>query len=155
MNNPIRNGWLVPGEDARLSYVPGRTEAGSDGAREGARDRALSGLAGSSVADRFRAWTGRSGRRYVFSVFPVGGGSGDLDRLPLADDAVAMGVQRSGSGTRTVLWVAGIGVCPAAFLGGDRVRALRALGRCELHLHLLAAGRDERQAVIDDLAVTR
>lgn len=148
MDNPIRNSRIIVDADARLSYVPERADGGSDESR----DKALLGLAGSSVADRFRAWTGRSGRRYVFSVFPVGA-SGDLDRLPLADDAVAMGVQRSDGGTRTVLWVAGVGGCPASFLDSNRVRALRALERCELHFHLLAADRDERQAVIADLAV--
>lgn len=148
MNNLIRNGELTFRGDARLSYVPEHSKAG-----EHARDRPLSGLAGSSLADRFRAWTGRSGRRYVFSVFSIESASNDLDRLPLAEEAVAMGVLLSGSGTRTVLWVAGTGACPASFVKDGRVRALHAVGRCELHLHLLAGNRDERRAVLDDLAV--
>ena len=145
MNNLIRNGWTTFRGDASLSYAPGASEI--------VRDHALSGLVGSSVADRFRAWTGRSGRRYVFSVFPIVGPPADLDHLPLVDESVALGVQRSGSGTRTVLWAAGTGDCPVTFLESDRMRALHALGRCELHLHLLAGSRDERRTVLADLAV--
>lgn len=117
--------------------------------RTGERDAPLAGLSGSTLVERFRTWRGRSGRRYVFSVFQLHEG---LDRVPVGADAVVAAVIRTADGTRRLLWVDETGDDPHAFLRMERVRALAERADGELHLHLLAAAPAERRAVLDDLA---
>lgn len=117
--------------------------------RTGERDAPLSGLSGSTLAERFRTWRGRSGRRYVFSVFRLEDG---LDRVPVGAGAVAVAVVRRADGTRRLLWVDETGDDPHAFLRTARVRALAERADGELHLHLLAATPAARRVVLDDLA---
>ena len=106
------------------------------------------GLSSSILSDRFRAWRGRSGRRYVFSVFRVEAG---LDHLPLEAEAVVIAVLRNPDGTRHRLWVDETGRDPHRFFRSDRIRSLAARPNAELHLHLLADTDLERQAAVGDL----
>ncbi len=134
-----------------ICVAEGSTRAGwssrsvGNGARpvgSGRADQPLTGLSGSALADRFRTWRGRSGRRYVFSVFRAGEG---FDHLPTGEGAVVIAAVRQADGTRRKLWVAEV--------GRDAARIERFLARpgCELHLHLLAATPAERRAVAADL----
>jgi hypothetical protein len=79
------------------------------------------------------AWRGRSGRRYVCSVYPASAVS-DLD---LVGDAAALvlAVARNAAGSAALL---AIGSVPA--------------GATELHVHRLAETADERAAAVGDLA---
>ena len=117
----------------------------------GAHDQALAGLAGSSVADRFRAWRGASGRRYVFSVFRLDRG-GVSEAFPDVESAVVIAAQRGDGAERRLLWVRQTGPDARAFLIGSDVAALAARGGCELHLHFLAGSPAERDAIVADLA---
>lgn len=110
-------------------------------------DTLLPGLAGTSVAERFRAWTGVSGRRYVFSVFSLDEGAS----LPSDGGAVVIAVDRQPDGKRVPLWIDDTGSYPQDFFRSERIGRLAATGRCELHLHLLAIDAAERQAVLIDL----
>jgi hypothetical protein len=105
-------------------------------------------LAGSSAADRFRAWTGRSGRRYVFSVYRIEAG---LDRIPTEAAAVVIAVERVGGGARRLLWADHTGGCAKTFMRGERVTALLRQAGFEIHLHLLAADEAERRSIVSDL----
>lgn len=126
----------------------GRLAAGPARAGLGGHDQPLAGLAGSRLEGRFRAWRGRSGRRYTFSVFPLGCG---LDHLPVDGDAVVIAVARQADGTRRKLWVEATGRDPNDLFRSARLRALAARPDCELHLHLLAATPADRRALVDDL----
>ena len=130
-----RTGWSERARVAAATAAPSRG------------DQPLTGLSGSGLADRFRAWQGRSGRRYVFSVFRMGCG---LDELPLEAGAVVVAAVRQADGTRRKLWVAEIGR-DLDELGAARLDRLAARPDCELHLHLLASTPAERRAVADDL----
>ena len=105
----------------------------------------LKALAKSALTARFCSWRGRSGKRYVFSVY-------EPARCPAFCDAVLLAVTREPSGRRRVVAALDTGAFPEPVLGaakgahGAHVRAL------EFHLHLLAADRSEREAVRADLA---
>jgi hypothetical protein len=83
------------------------------------------------LAERFHAWRGRSGRRYVVSVYPAGS-------APDYPDAVVLHVVRRG-GRRQIasLGLASRGAVPP--------------GVDEIHLHLLAQDDGARAGVIADL----
>lgn len=123
------------------------TAEGDDAGRGAGRETLLPGLAGTSMAERFRAWTGASERRYVFSVFPLDDGGS----LPGDGPAVVIAVDRRPDGKRVPLWIEDTGSRPQDFFGSERIGLLAAKGRCELHLHFLAADAAERQAVVTDL----
>lgn len=115
-------------------------------------DHALAGLAGTSVADRFRAWRGASGRRYVFSVFRLDGETMGSGSLPDVESAVVIAAERRGGADRRLLWVRQTGDDASGFLAGLDMGALVDRGDCELHLHFLAGGSAERDAIVADLA---
>ncbi|MEE8630221.1 MULTISPECIES: hypothetical protein [Methylobacterium] len=85
----------------------------------------------SGASGDLTAWRGRSGRRYVCSVYPASA-AGDL-----AGDAAALvlAVARNVAGTAALL---AIGSVPA--------------GATELHVHRLAETADDRAAAVADLA---
>lgn len=95
---------------------------------------------------RLTSWRGHSGRRYVVGVHPLAGPD-------VADvtEAVMIAVHRDPDGKAAVL--------DATTPGRDisrrtRLRwlsTMRARGATEMHVHLLAAGDDERAAVAADL----
>ena len=122
--------------------------------REGCPDdRALVGLAGSSSARRFRAWRGGSGRRYVFSVFPMGAGVAALDGVPLDQEGAVIAAVRAMDGALHPLWIDLAGGPEHAWRTMEPYRVLAGRRDCELHVHLLADGRTARRSVVDDLRV--
>ena len=113
-------------------------------------DTPLAGLAGSDLAGRFRHWRGLSGRRYLFSVFPLGARPA-LDRLPRYEQAVILAVRRDQDGTRTILLAADTGPMPDVLFGGHGLHDAIASGANEIHMHLLADDGRARLAIVDDL----
>ena len=105
---------------------------------------ALAALAGTSIASRFCSWFGRSGRRYVFSVYPAAD-------CPAFRDAILLAAVHDMAGQRRALLVRETGAFPEPVVARAQ-RELRAYGSgAELHLHLLAASPAERAAALADL----
>lgn len=114
----------------------------------------LESLAGGSLAARFHAWHGRSGQRYICSVFPVRAEASDAG-LPDYADAVVIAVATDGDGVRHIvsLCQCELGANPYArecFL----IEALAA-GAMEWHIYLLATDMMQRHVVLNDLEATR
>ncbi len=104
------------------------------------RGEALNSLAGSKgLRDRFYAWRGKSGRRYVCSVF----GCGEEGFIADVTSGAIIGVMRDDAVTRPVC------VIPAGQSGSSQ--SLRALGRehgvAEWHVHFSG----EMDEVVSDL----
>lgn len=108
-------------------------------------------LAGGALAARFHAWKGRSGERYICSVFPVQPHD-ERGGLPEFDEAVVIGVSRDASGRRRMLGVfeSGGGKDPMIADVSGLFTSLKAFA-CEWHIHLLAQNPGDRQRVIEDL----
>lgn len=111
----------------------------------------LAGLAGSDLSRRFRRWCGASGRRHLFSVFPIVEPCPG-DEVPRFADAVVLAVGRDTSGTARILAMDETGPLPDLFYDSARFRAAVAAGADEIHVHLLAGGAAERSALMRDLA---
>jgi len=108
------------------------------------RDETLHVASGGDLLP-LRAWRGRSGRRYVVSVYPL---TAMWQEAHL--DAVLIAVAREGEARRIV------GVCESSPLsphGFDSAwfGQMRACGAVELHVHLLATSAEARAAVVRDL----
>lgn len=98
----------------------------------------LDALDGSGMESAFHAWTGRSGRRYVFTVAP----SPRIDDEALRD-AVVVCARRGRDGRRHPVFVGEAKAVPPD---------LRTAGpSMELHYHLLAVTAGARVSVIADL----
>ncbi|RYC29131.1 hypothetical protein D3273_25590 [Lichenibacterium minor] len=110
----------------------------------------LAGLAGTDLSRRFRHWRGRSGRRHLFSVFPVGEPLPGED-APRFADAVVMAVGRDAAGAPRILALDETGALPDLFYDSAPFRAALARGAEEIHVHLLADGPTARAAVLRDL----
>jgi hypothetical protein len=108
-------------------------------------------LAGGALAARFHAWKGRSGERYICSVFPVHPDD-ENDGPPEFDEAIVIGVARDASGRRRMLGVfeSGGGKDHAIVAAFGLFASLTALA-LEWHIHLLAQDPSDRQKVIADL----
>jgi hypothetical protein len=104
-------------------------------------------LRGPAVLDneRFCAWRGRSGRRYVTSIY-------GFDACPDYEHVVALAVRRAPDGSRTALCGVDLGAFPLVALHGEAMKAAREQGANEVHLHLLAETSAGRAAAIEDLA---
>jgi hypothetical protein len=127
-------------EPPRLPWI---APSGDQADRLGASE--LAALAGTPLAERFCAWTGLSGRRYVFSVYPA-------SDCPAFCDAVMLAAVRDDAGRARALSVCGTGAFPEPVVARAE-REFRAYGASlELHLHLLASSPAERAAAIADLA---
>jgi len=87
--------------------------------------------------DRYRVWRGRSGRRYLVTVMPLG----DAMRV---DGAVVLLVAIESGGVREIVW---------AGQSGDLLPGLMLspAAQLEAHVHLLAASPKRRQEALDDL----
>jgi hypothetical protein len=110
---------------------------------------ALKSLAGSPLAGRFRAWHGASGRRYVFSVFPLDRAAPD-GGLPEFAHAVVIAVARTVDGRRLV----SIRRCESGaecYARESLVLEALAAGACEWHVHLLASEAAQRRVVLADI----
>ena len=115
----------------------------SDGQRGGS---ALAALAGMPISSQFCSWRGRSGRRYVFSVYPA-------SECPPFCGAILLAAVREAKGRRRVLSVRETGAFPEPAVARAQ-NELKVFGRAaELHLHLLAASPEERAAALADLVV--
>jgi hypothetical protein len=134
-----------------LPILPTLPRVGSTCARPAlpvARDEALTVAreAGSSLP--LRAWRGRSGRRYVVSVYP----------LDEADDgyagALLLAVARDPEGRRHLVAARESGAAAVSGYNGQWLSAARERGANELHIHLLAASHAERRSTLDDLGVS-
>ena len=121
-----------------------------DTAQTSSVDAPLAGLAESGLAERFRYWCGASGRRYLFSVFPVDGRHG-LDDCPPYADSVMVAVLRQADGRRRILHAADTGPLPEVVFGGAALAAAVAAGANEIHLHLLAPDVAARASIVADL----
>ena len=91
---------------------------------------------------RFTAWRGRSGRRYVASVFAVA----DAHALGVTD-AVLLAV----SNHRRVIAARDSGPFGIEAALGRWQRSIIAAGACEIHVHLLAEDGISRRAALLDL----
>ena len=107
--------------------------------RQSCASAPLAALAGDMLGGRFRSWLGHSGRRYVFSVY-------DAASCPPYEHAVMIVAAASSTDERRVAAIVDTGCFP------DVAMAKAAGGAVELHVHLLAQSRAERDAVIADLA---
>jgi hypothetical protein len=91
---------------------------------------------------RFTAWRGRSGRRYVASVFAAA----DTHALSFTD-AVLIAV----SPERRIVAARDSGPFGIEAALGRWQRAVMAAGACEIHVHLLAEDGMSRRAALLDL----
>jgi hypothetical protein len=113
------------------------------------RDASLACLQDDAMLTRFHRWYGRSGTRYVTTVYAI-----DHDEpaagLPDLGAAILIAVARRGAGRDIVGLV-------AVERDSDWARATARLhpGADEWHVHLLAADRLTRGAVVADLGVTQ
>jgi hypothetical protein len=111
----------------------------------------LAGLAGTDLSRRFRHWRGASGKRHLFSVFPLGMPLPGED-APRFAEAVIMAVGRDAAGVPCILALDETGPLPDLFYDSARFRAAVAAGAEEIHVHLLAESAEARRAVLRDLA---
>ena len=122
--------WIAPASDRQI-------RAGGS---------SLAALAGMPFSSRFCSWTGLSGRRYVFSVYPA-------SSCPAFCDAILLAAVRDGSGRRCGVSVRETGAFPEPVVAKAQ-RELRAFGPgLEFHLHLLTMSGAERAATVADLAI--
>lgn len=110
----------------------------------------LAGLAGTDLARRFRHWRGASGKRHLFSVFPVGEPAPGED-APRFADAVVLAVGRDAAGERRILAMDDTGPVPDLFYESAPFRAAVAAGADEIHVHLLTDTSAGRAALLRDL----
>ncbi|RYB06671.1 hypothetical protein [Lichenibacterium ramalinae] len=110
----------------------------------------LAGLAGTALARRFRHWRGGSGKRHLFSVFPLGAPCPG-EEAPRFADAVVLAVGRDAAGEPCILAMDETGPLPELFYDSARFRAALAAGAHEVHVHLLTDSAAGRAAVLRDL----
>lgn len=118
--------------------------------RRPALNEPLVGLVGSDLSRRFLHWRGVSGRRYLFSIFPLHRPA-SIDEAPRFDDAVVLGVVRDGAGERRILVADETGALPDLFYGSALFREAVAAGANEIHVHLLTDDAVGRAALLRDL----
>jgi hypothetical protein len=110
----------------------------------------LPSLEGEALARRFHAWSGRSGRRYVCSVFQA-----DMQApfagLPDFAEALVIAVRIEKDGLRTPMAVFDSG--DGGYCEDSRAFVAAALTHSvgEWHVHLLATDAEHRRAVKSDL----
>ena len=95
-------------------------------------------LGPSGFGDRFHAWRGASGRRYLMTVF-------DIADVATVGDSVVILVKRDGRGARIPVWVGRSGHAVTSGLAVGRAK-----GACEAHVHF--AGDAEAHVIERDLA---
>ncbi len=101
----------------------------------------LAGLRGSAIADRFCAWSTRSGRRIIVSVIPLEADT-VIANLPLRE-GIVLAVRRASPGPRRVLWAEALGPTDRGHAIENEAATLARAGGYELHLHLLASDAAE------------
>lgn len=93
----------------------------------------------SGLAERFHAWRGVSGKRYLVTVYPAA-------IAPLFEGAVMLFARREADGTRVALWA---GRAPAD--EGAMILLASRLRADEVHVHLMAEAEADRARVERDL----
>ncbi|MFC0284712.1 hypothetical protein ACFFJB_14060 [Camelimonas abortus] len=104
-------------------------------------------LEGEGLAENFRAWRGRSGRRYVVTIH-------DIDSAAVACDyegALLLAVRRDHRGEPALIGGRDSGLPGADDENWRWLRAMRARGATEIHVHLLARSQAARQGALCDL----
>jgi hypothetical protein len=136
-------------EPARLEILPrvGR-------ALPPARNSALASLAGDALAERFHAWHGASGRRYVFTIFRVTPAEPDSG-LPDFAEAVVIAVASKSDGSRRRVSLCQVETGANPYARESFVFEALAGGACEWHVHLLAIEVAQRRALIADIEAMR
>jgi hypothetical protein len=126
------------------------TVSQSRASADDASNTSLASLAGGDLAERFHSWRGRSGRRYICSVFRVEHHKEDAG-LPDFAAAVVIAVKTDAAGDRQV-----IGFCQCEHGFGPVARTAFvttaiAAGAQQWHVHLLTADPQKRRAAIEDI----
>src|SRR5271169_7153630 len=130
VSEPSAAAWIAPVSDRQV-------RAGGS---------SLAALAGMPFSSRFCSWTGLSGRRYVFSVYPA-------STCPAFCHAVLLAAVRDGPRRVRIVAVRDTGVFPEPVVARAQ-REFRAYGSSlEFHLHLLPSSPADRAATIADLAI--
>ncbi len=122
--------------------------------RRPASNEPLVGLIGSDLSGRFRHWSGVSGRRYLFSIFPLTRPAA-IEEAPRFHDAVILAVLRNDTGERRILAADETGALPDLFYGSAQLRNAVAAGANEIHVHLLTDDAKGRAALLRDLDEAR
>lgn len=87
--------------------------------------------------DRYRVWRGRSGRRYLVTVMPLG-------EAMRVDGAIVLLVAIEPGGSREIVWAGQSGdILPGLMLSPA--------AQLEAHVHLLAASPKRRHEALEDL----
>ncbi len=118
-------------------------------------DPPIRDLSGSGAADRFCAWAGRSGRRYIFSVFALGPIPLAPRTFALAPKAIALMVRRPATGPRRVVWAERLETEDAAAAVMRAAAGQAGPEASEIHLHVLSVEPEARRAAFADLAFPR
>ncbi len=135
-------------QDLATSRVETKGSRASD--HRHALNQPLVGLVGSDLSRRFLHWRGVSGRRYLFSIFPLSR-TASIDEAPRFDDAVILAVMRDAAGERRILVADESGALPDLFYASAQLRDAVAAGANEIHVHLLTDDVSARAAVLRDL----
>jgi hypothetical protein len=110
----------------------------------------LASLAGGDLAARFHAWRGRSGRRYICSVFPVDHRAADAG-LPEFAEAIVIAVGQDIGGERRIVAFLQCEYGANALARQAFVAAAIKAGARQWHVHLLTADPQKRRAAIEDI----
>lgn len=130
------HGYAEDPDSAPLARPPGGADAPASAP--------LAALAGGALARRFCSWTGKSGERYVCSVFP-------LDTCPSFVDAILLAVRCLPDGGREIVAAAETGEAPELLMDDPARLYVRSLGASEWHVHLLCETASARRAAIADV----
>ncbi|GGC92427.1 hypothetical protein [Chelatococcus reniformis] len=110
-----------------------------------AREMPLAAMAEGSHGLALRAWRGRSGKRYVVSVYPLDDADSDYA------GALLLAVSRDADGSRRLMEARESSDLAFTGYNGRWLAAMRNRGANELHVHLLAANHEARRRTMVDL----
>ena len=130
LSEPPSPPWVVPSGNA------GDFPAGA----------ALAGLADSPFSSRFWSWTGRSGRRYVFSVYSP-------SACPAFCHAVLLLALRDGLRRPSILSVRDTGAFPEPVVARAQCDYGSLGSSLEFHVHLPPSSDEGRAATMADLTI--
>lgn len=134
----------------RSNLVPQRSSPNSadDPAPDALPRESDLALEAEGLGNHYRAWFGRSGRRYIVTVHALDGG----DPACGYDGALFLAVRRDVGGRAVLLEGRDSGDADAGDCSERWILAMRQRGATELHVHLLARDALARQRVLRDLA---
>jgi hypothetical protein len=110
----------------------------------------LGSLAGGSLASRFHAWWGISGRRYICTVFQADPGAPDCG-LPEFAEMIVLAVGYDSKRERKLLALSHMDDETGPSVRRRFVETNREAGATEWHVHLLTDGNHQRHAATRDL----